>query len=122
MNSEERNEVIHRWQNQQSMRSIALELNLSRYQVAQVIRTHQQNQDAGTQGNTNAPPASLGPAPKRRSSKLDPYTDQINQLLARYPRITATRVFEELTRSGYRGGYSILRERIRELRKTPSNN
>lgn len=41
MNSEERNEVIHRWQNQQSMRSIALELNLSRYQVAQVIRVRQ---------------------------------------------------------------------------------
>ena len=120
MNSEERNEVIHRWQNQQSMRSIALELNLSRYQVAQVIRTHAQNRDTDNENNTDSPPSSLGLAPKQRASKLDPYTEQIKQLLERYPRITATRIYEELTRSGYRGGYSILRERVRELRKTPT--
>ena len=119
MNSEERNEVIHRWQNQQSMRSIALELNLSRYQVERIIKLHAKQRDAQATSEDNTPPASLGPTPELRSSKLDPYTDQIKQLLERYPRITATRVFEELSRSGYRGGYTILRERIRELRKTP---
>lgn len=116
--SSEENDVIHRWQNLQSVRSIASELNLSRYKVTRIIATHAQARDAASQ--TDAPPASLGPAPKLRPSKLDPFADQITQLLERYPKITSTRVFEELKRNGYDGGYSILKERVRELRKTPA--
>ncbi|TWU43315.1 hypothetical protein Q31b_23530 [Novipirellula aureliae] len=108
MNREQENEVIHRWQNHQSLRSIALELNLSRYQVSSVIKSHVQSRDADVQAqadaNADAPPASLGPVPTRRASKLDPFNEEITRLLERYPRITVTRVFEELTRSGYRGG------------------
>ena len=118
--SSEENDVIHRWQNQQSIRSIATELNLSRYKVTRVIRNHTRGRDAAVATQNDAPPASLGPAPTLRSSKLDPYADQLAQLLERYPKITATRVFEELRRSGYDGGYSILRERVRGLRKTPA--
>ena len=120
MNREEENEVIHRWQNHQSLRSIALELNLSRYQVSSVIQSHVQSRAADVQRRVDTPPASLGPVPTRRASKLDPFNEEITRLLQRYPRITATRVFEELTRSGYRGGYTILRSRLRELRKTPA--
>ncbi|MEZ6063761.1 MAG: IS21 family transposase [Planctomycetaceae bacterium] len=40
--------------------------------------------------------------------------------LARYPDITATRVPEELRSAGYTGGYTILRERVNELRPRPS--
>lgn len=119
MNSEEQNEIIHRWQNKQSLRSIASELHLTRYMVARVIRTHTKNRDAALATGAGIPPASLGSAPSPRSSKLDAHTDKIKQLLQRYPKITAQRVLEELKRDGYDGGYSILRERIRYLRKTP---
>ena len=44
--SSEENDVIHRWQNQQSIRSIATELNLSRYKVTRVIRNHTRGRDA----------------------------------------------------------------------------
>ena len=40
-------------------------------------------------------------------------------LLNRYPNITAQGVCEELKRSGYTGGYSLLSQRIRELRPRP---
>jgi len=120
MNSEEENEVIHRWQKSQSIRSIATEMNLSRYLVTEIIRkqTRQRDVEAAIQNDT--PPASLGAAPTLRSSKLDPFADQLAALLDRYPSITATRAMEELTRSGYQGGYTILRQRIKHLRKTPS--
>lgn len=120
MNSEEENEVIHRWQNRQSIRSIAHEMNLSRYIVTEVIRKQTQQRDVESAIQNDAPPASLGAAPTLRSSKLDPFADQLAGLLERYPKITATRVMEELTRSGYDGGYTILRERIKHLRTAPS--
>jgi transposase len=120
MNSEEENEVIHRWQNRQSIRSIAGELNLSRYLVTSIIRKHAQQRDAEAAIQNDAPPASLGAVPTLRASKLDPFIEQLEQLLERYPKLTATRAMEELQRSGYDGGYTILRERIKFLRKTPS--
>ena len=112
------NEVIHRWKNLQSLRSIAEELGLSRYKVTRIIAKHRQVRDAAGQGD--APPVSLGRPAKRYRSKLDPFADQIAQLLERYPKISSTRILEELRRSGYEGGYSILKERVRENRKMPA--
>jgi len=114
------NDVIHRWKNLQSVRSIARELNLTRYQVTRIIAKQTQGRDAEVAIQNDTPPESLGRPAKRYRSKLDPFTDQIAQLLERYPKITSTRVFEEIQRSGYDGGYSILRERVRQLRKTPA--
>jgi transposase len=119
MNREMENEVIHRWNNRQSLRSIARELNLSRYQVTRVVRSREKNGDAQAAVENRIPPAGLGAVPKRRSSKLDPHAEQITELLERYPRITVQRIYEELSRDGYRGGYSILRQRVNELRKKP---
>jgi transposase len=51
-----------------------------------------------------------------RASKLDPFEDQIKALFKDFPKITGQRVFEELRNSGYTGGISILRERMRSLR------
>jgi len=114
------NEVIHRWNNLQSIRSIASELCLSRYKVTRIIAMHTRARDAENPTQKDTPPVSLGSPAKRYRSKLDPFADQIAQLLERYPKITSTRVLEELRQSGYDGGYSILRERVRELRKTPA--
>lgn len=119
MNSEE-NEIIHRWQNQQPIRSIARELNLSRWKVGQIITRHARQRGESLAPNDGVPPPSLGRAKQRRRSKLDAFEPQLKQLLQRYPAITAIRVFEELKRSGFDGGYSIVRDRVGQLRKRPS--
>jgi transposase len=45
--------------------------------------------------------------------------ETIQDLLARYPKITVQRIWEELRDRGYRGGYSILCERVAQLRPRP---
>ena len=117
------NDIIHRWRNKQSIRSIARELGLNRFKVASIIRAHQRSTElpaAGDPSAGQAPPPSLGPAPVLRGSKLDRFEEQLGQLLQRYPRITAKRVFEELQGLGYEGGYSILRVRVKQLRARPA--
>jgi hypothetical protein len=54
--------------------------------------------------------------PGKRDSKLDARDPQLRKLLQRYPNITATRMFEELAKLGYKGRYSLVRGRVRELR------
>jgi len=109
MNEQTRNDIIHRSQMGQSMRSIARTLGISRYAVKQVIDQVQQ----ARQGKEPAAPRS------RKSPLLDPFDETIRGLLARYPRITATRMLEELRREGYQGSYTILRQRLRQLRVRP---
>ena len=117
MNESLDNEIIHRWQGGQSQRGIAADLSLSRWRVCQTIR---RRQAACAEGAVDASNSAL-PAPRgQRSSKLDAFASAIDQLLARYPHITAMRVFEELQRQGYTGGYTMVRQRVRKLRGRPS--
>lgn len=51
----------------------------------------------------------------QRASKLDPYKGQIVALLERHP-YTAQQILQELKRQGYSGGYSILKEFVRQVR------
>ena len=51
----------------------------------------------------------------RRPSKLDPYLGLLSRWLAEHP-YSAVRLFHKLREEGYRGGYSILKERVARLR------
>lgn len=60
----------------------------------------------------------------RERPKLGPYLDWIRRILAddkevpKKQRHTAKRIFERLRETGYRGGYTVVKEVVRELRRT----
>lgn len=55
------------------------------------------------------------PVPK----KLDPFTSIIQTRLEHYPELSAARLFEEVQAAGYTGGYSQLRDYVRQVRPRP---
>ena len=85
-----------------SGRLIARRLHCSRHTVAAALKLPQ-------------PPASRA-AP--RASVLDPYRDRIEELLAKYPDLSAVRIREEIARGqeGYTGSASVLRRYLRQVR------
>jgi transposase len=109
VNEQLRCEVLRRWYGGQSGRGIARDLHISRKTVAKVIAEHQQQRLAGTTGL---------PTPREvRGSLVDPYEATLRDYLARYPDLSAVRLLEELRQRGYSGGYTVLRERVKQLRK-----
>src|SRR5271157_5914253 len=91
------NEVIRRWQAGTSMRRIAAELRISRYLVKRIILDQQKGRVEG------AAHADLPTPPESRGSILDGHVPFIQDLLTRWPFITALRVFEELRKAGFMG-------------------
>jgi transposase len=81
---------------------IARRLHCSRHTVAKALKLQQ-------------PPT---PQAMRRLSLLDPYVEQIKNLLARYPDLSAVRIREEIARGaqGYTGSASVLRRYLRQIR------
>jgi len=57
-----------------------------------------------------------------RSSRLDPWKAKIDDLLSRFPDLSASRIHEEIRRGpdGYQGGVTIVREYVRRIRRRPS--
>jgi transposase len=61
----------------------------------------------------------LVPVRKRRKSKLDPYKELIDDLLAKDPQVTATRILQRLRQQGYTGGKTILGDYLQLVRPRP---
>ncbi len=110
MNSQIRNEIIRRWYGGQSMRGVARDMKVARKTVRAVLDQHEQQRQQG------AVPAELQGPRARRGSLVDPHVERIRNLLSRYPKITVRRIWEELQGHGYTGDYSILCERVGQLR------
>ncbi|RPI89313.1 MAG: IS21 family transposase [Planctomycetaceae bacterium] len=62
-----------------------------------------------------------GKAAASRSSLVDPYVDQIQEILTQHPQLSAVRIHEEIARGpdGYRGSVIVLRRYLRKVRPTP---
>lgn len=85
-----------------SGRVIAGRLHCSRHTVAAALKMQQ-------------PPTGTA---ARRASLLNPYVDQIKDLLAKYPDLSAVRIREEIARGpqGYTGSATVLRRYLRKVR------
>jgi len=97
-----------------SIRGLTRRFAISRNMVRRILRKHQTNRDNGHDILAERKKKSAV-----RASKLDPFVEQIKQLLEKFPKITGQRIFEELKDAGYTGGISILRERLKIIRPTP---
>ena len=106
MNEATRHQIVQRHQEGASIRIIASELGISRGAVSRVLA------EIAAQ---RAGPA-IPPAPQRRRSILDEYEPLLKELLERYPNLTGERALQELQARGFRGHYTIVRERIKRLR------
>lgn len=113
MNERLRNEVVQLHLGGCSQRGIAKGLGLSRKTVQRVIVEFELARREGIR-NPDLPQAKV-----RRPSLLDPFEGFIEKTLLRYPNITAVRLLEELEARGFTGKYSIVRERLKELRPAP---
>jgi transposase len=111
MNEATRHAIVQRQQAGASIRAIARELGISRGAVGRVLAQVQAQRDGS---------ATPLPRPRQRSSILDEYEPVLKELLARYPNLTVERAWQELQARGFRGHYTIVRQRIRLLRPRAS--
>lgn len=68
------------------------------------------------------PETGLLPRKDRRAAqpcKLDPYKEIIRTRLARYPELSAVRLFDEVKAAGYTGGLTQLKVFVQEVRPRP---
>lgn len=91
-----------------SERAITRAVRCGRNTVRRVLAAHRKEREEGV--------TQLPSLPAPRPAKLDAYLASIQELLRKYPEITAQRVFEDLRVEGYDGGYTAVRERVAGLR------
>jgi transposase len=96
-----------------TLRAITRALGVSRNTIRKVLRAHDVRRDTG---HTAIP---TPPTRVPRETKLDAHRARITELLARFPDITAQRVFEILTDEGFGGGYTGVKKYMRRVRPPP---
>lgn len=115
MPSEERQhlvyEVVRRHERGESQRAISRALGIARDTVKGILVEQVERR---TQGES-AIERELGPPRTPRASKLDQYAKDIEAWLALYEDLTAVRLLEMLAQKGFTGGYTIVRQRLKEL-------
>ena len=93
-------------------RAIARALHLSRNTVKEIVTGH----DVARNAVHSALPR---PRSIARPSRLDAFRAQIDELLRKYPDITAQRIFETLRESGFVGGYTGVKVLVCKIRPKP---
>lgn len=96
-----------------SRRALARSLGISRNTVKVLLAAHGLQREE--EHKALEPPKQKAP----RASKLDAFGARTGELLARYPDITAQRVFEMLREEGFTGGYTAVKKAMRRLRPPP---
>ena len=64
-------------------------------------------------------PPAYGPRPPR-AAKVTPFADYLRGRLAAYPELTGSRLMREIRDLGYSGGYTAVKDYLREIRPVPS--
>lgn len=84
-----------------TVRSIAREVGLDRKTVSRVIARRQ---------------IALVPKTPERKSKLDPYSEALQEILRKDPKVTATALLNHLRSLGYTGGKTIVGDFVQKER------
>lgn len=92
------------------IRALSRRYELSRNTVRSILRRHGKERASGHDALPRKTP---------RKSQLDGFIPKIQEILALFPDITAERLFEDLGHAGYKGGRTILKTRLHELRPKP---
>lgn len=111
-----RYEAVRRRRRGDSLRSIGRALGIDWRTVKKLLAEATARREQGH----DLLAESAGKPATPRPSKLDPHRERVAELLAEYPDIRATRVFEELQADGFEGGYTIVRQYLRQVRPKPA--
>jgi transposase len=96
-----------------SKAEIARELGVARRTVYHWICTGQLDREL------DDAPVRYGARPPV-ARKVDPFRDIIAARLAEFPKLSAMRLFEEIRAAGYDGGYTQVKDCVRQVRPTPA--
>jgi len=94
-------------------RAIARAVHISRNTVRKILVEHEATRHA--EHSALPKPPERAPRPK----KIDAFAPKISELFARFPDITAQRVFEELRDAGFTGGYTAVKAYVSSARPRP---
>jgi transposase len=95
-----------------SKADVARELGISRRTVYHWIASGQLDRELDDAAVRYAPRPPV-------ARKIDPFRGIIDARLSEFPRLSATRLLEEIRATGYAGGYTQLKEYVRGVRPAP---